>query len=143
MLAIADTGTGMTPEVKAHLFEPFFTTKPPGKGTGLGLATCFGIVKQKLRHIEVESEPGKGTTFKLYFPRSRTSWADYRWQSRDPGCRGNRNGALVEDETIVRELAAPQLRERGYTVIEAGNGEEGLGIATAASWKIDLVSPTL
>src|SRR5437762_5905922 len=114
MLAIADSGTGMTPDVKAHLFEPFFTTKPPGKGTGLGLATCFGIVRQSSGHIEVLSELGKGTTFNLYFPEIQETAAPARLPSSAlPVARGTETVLLVEDEVLVRELAVTTLRERG------------------------------
>ena len=139
MLAVADTGTGMTEEVKAHLFEPFFTTKPPGKGTGLGLATCFGIVKQSGAHITVESALGKGTTFRIYFPEVQDPvepvLAD--WAAQVAG--GTETVLLVEDEPMVRELAAITLRERGYTVLEAGDGESGLRVARQHPGKIDLV----
>jgi CheY-like chemotaxis protein len=130
----------MTEEVKAHLFEPFFTTKPTGKGTGLGLATCFGIVKQSGGQIEVQSEPAKGSTFKVYFPQSQTSSEPGR--SRNVVAKvagGTETVLLVEDETPVRELAGAALRERGYTVIEAANGEEGLRLARKHVGKIDLV----
>jgi signal transduction histidine kinase/CheY-like chemotaxis protein len=140
LLAIADTGTGMTPEVKAHLFEPFFTTKAPGKGTGLGLATCFGIVKQSGGLIEVESELGQGTTFRIYFPRVEGAVAQVR--DRNPSALvagGTETVLVVEDETVVRDLAAATLREKGYTVVEAGNGEEGLRMARQHNGKIDLV----
>ena len=140
LLAIADTGTGMTAEVKAHLFEPFFTTKAPGKGTGLGLATCFGIVKQSSGHIEVESELGKGTTFKLYFPQVEDAVVPPRdGNLATPVSGGTETVLLVEDEAIVRELAVATLREMGYNVIEAGNGEEGLRVAQRYSGQIDLV----
>jgi two-component system cell cycle sensor histidine kinase/response regulator CckA len=140
MLMIADTGTGMSDEVKAHLFEPFFTTKPTGKGTGLGLATCFGIVKQSGGHIEVQSELTKGSTFKIYFPQSQYTIEPGR--SRNVlaiVAGGTETVLLVEDETPVRELAGAALRERGYTVIEAANGEEGLRMARKHVGKIDLV----
>ncbi len=139
MLAIADTGTGMTDEVKAHLFEPFCTTTPPGKGTGLGLATCFGIVQQSSGYIEVESQLGKGTTFKLYFPQVPDAAEPNRSGSlATPVAGGRETVLLVEDEVLVRELAATTLRELGYTVLEAGNGEEGLRLAQQHCGRIDL-----
>src|SRR5664280_2204602 len=140
MLAIADTGTGMSEEVKAHLFEPFFTTKPPGTGTGLGLATCFGIVKQNTGHINVHSELGSGTTFKIYFPQVQSAIEPLRVRNRPTEVAGgNETVLLVEDEPVVRELAVSTLREKGYTVVEAGNGEEGLRLAQQHDGKIDLV----
>jgi signal transduction histidine kinase len=140
MLAIADTGTGMSEEVKAHLFEPFFTTKPPGTGTGLGLATCFGIVKQNAGHISVQSELGSGTTFKIYFPQVQLAIEPLRVRNRPTEVAGgNETVLLVEDEPVVRELAVATLREKGYTVVEAGNGEEGLRLARQHDGKIDLV----
>jgi signal transduction histidine kinase len=140
MLAIADTGTGMSEEVKAHLFEPFFTTKPSGRGTGLGLATCFGIVKQNTGHINVESELGSGTTFKIYFPQVQSAIEPLRVRNKPTEVAGgNETVLLVEDEPVVRELAVATLREKGYTVVEAVNGEEGLRLARQHDGKIDLV----
>ena len=140
MLTIADTGTGMSEEVKAHLFEPFFTTKPPGKGTGLGLATCFGIVKQNAGHINVHSELGRGTTFKIYFPQVQSALESPRVHIMPTEATGgNETVLLVEDEPVVRELAVATLREKGYTVVEAVNGEEGLRMARQHDGKIDLV----
>jgi signal transduction histidine kinase len=140
MLTVTDTGTGMTEKVKAHLFEPFFTTKPPGKGTGLGLATCFGIVKQSRGHIEVDSQLGLGTTFRVYFPEAQEAVEPVRGGVLAAEIAGGTETVLlVEDETIVRELAAATLRERGYTVLEADNGEAGLRMARQHKGRIDLV----
>jgi signal transduction histidine kinase len=140
MLSVTDTGAGMTPLVKAHLFEPFFTTKPAGKGTGLGLATCFGIVKQSSGHIVVDSEPGQGTTFRIYFPQVQDAVAPAPVaQTAKPIADGTETVLLVEDEATVRELAASTLREHGYTVFEAANGEEGLLLARQHNGNIDLV----
>jgi len=140
MLAITDTGTGMSEEVKAHLFEPFFTTKPEGKGTGLGLATCFGIVKQNAGHISLYSELGRGTTFKIYFPRVQSALQPARVRSQPAAVAGGcETVLLVEDEPAVRELTALMLREKGYTVVEAVNGEEGLRVARQHQGRIDLV----
>jgi len=139
MLAIVDTGTGMSEEVEGHLFEPFFTTKPEGKGTGLGLATCFGIVKQHSGHINVDSELGRGTTFKIYFPRVQSELEPARVRTKPEVAGSKETVLLVEDEPAVRELAAFTLREKGYTVLEAVNGEEGLRTARQHDGKIDLV----
>jgi len=149
MLSVSDTGTGMTEEVKAHLFEPFFTTKPAGKGTGLGLATCFGIIKQSSGHIEVESELGKGTTFKLYFPQVHEAVEPARTEGTARQAFGGTETVLVvEDDPAVRGLVVYALRERGYTVIEAADGGEGLRIARQHDGKIhlaftDIVMPAL
>jgi two-component system cell cycle sensor histidine kinase/response regulator CckA len=130
LLAVTDTGTGMSEQVKAHLFEPFFTTKPPGKGTGLGLATCFGIVKQNAGCIRAQSELGKGTTFSIYFPQAQAPAEQPPVKSQvTPLAGGDETVLLVEDEPVVRELAALTLREKGYTVFEAENGTEGLRLA--------------
>ncbi|MFN8457451.1 MAG: ATP-binding protein [Anaerolineae bacterium] len=127
-LTVSDTGIGMTEEVKAHLFEPFFTTKDAGYGTGLGLATCFGIVKQSGGHIEVYSEPEHGTNFKVYLPIVEETVASPVPQSEDTEEQplGSEAILLVEDEPMVREFAVRVLQRQGYTVIEASNGEEGL-----------------
>jgi CheY-like chemotaxis protein len=139
-VTIADTGTGISEEVKAHLFEPFFTTKPPGKGTGLGLATCFGIVKQNSGHITVHSELGRGTTFRIYFPQVQAPLEPTRVRIMPKkAAAANETVLLVEDEPVLRELAAATLREKGYTVVEAVNGQEGLRMARQHDGKIDLV----
>jgi len=129
MLSVSDTGTGISEEVKAHLFEPFFTTKPKGKGTGLGLATCQTIVKQSGGHIGVYSELGRGTTFKVYFPRVDQP-LDALAQPAGPAAlpRGTETILIVEDEPAVRHLAASILQAQGYAVLQASHGEDGLRV---------------
>jgi PAS domain S-box-containing protein len=133
MLAVSDTGTGMTDEVKLHLFEAFFTTKPKGKGTGMGLATCQTIIKQCGGCIDVQSELGKGTTFKIYFPRVEQA-ADPVDMFKKSGAakappRGTETLLLVEDEPSVRHLACSILEAQGYNVLRANNGQDGLRVA--------------
>jgi len=125
-----DTGTGMTDAVKAHIFEAFFTTKTAGKGTGLGLATCRTIVQQSGGHIEVQSELGKGTTFKIYFPRVEQPVDEVTQRAQHKGLpSGVETLLVVEDEPSVRHLARRILAAQGYQVLTASNGQDGLHVA--------------
>jgi two-component system, cell cycle sensor histidine kinase and response regulator CckA len=118
----------MTPEVKAHIFEPFFTTKGQGKGTGLGLATVYGIVKQSGGFLTVYSEPGRGTAFKLYFPVAQGP-ASNALPALKPVRRGTETILLVEDEDAVRSMVRSVLQMAGYTVLDAGGGTDALRLA--------------
>ena len=140
MLVVSDTGHGMDAATQERIFEPFFTTKPVGKGTGLGLATVHGIVKQSGGHIAVYSEPGRGTTFKIYLPAIEATPADQAPISdSDAPRRGRETVLLCEDDRSVCELIAEFLRTAGYTVITAANGREGLEAAQAHGGSIDLL----
>jgi two-component system, cell cycle sensor histidine kinase and response regulator CckA len=127
-LAIRDSGVGMTPEVKAHLFEPFFTTKAPGEGTGLGLATVYGIVKQSSGFIVAESEVGHGAVFEVYFPRILEKTAAMNAPSATPK-GGTETVLLVEDDPQVRKVTVRTLLAGGYRVLVASNGREALDVA--------------
>jgi two-component system, cell cycle sensor histidine kinase and response regulator CckA len=140
MLSVADTGHGMTPEVKARLFEPFFTTKPATQNTGLGLATVYGIVVQSGGYIWVDSEPEKGTAFKICLPMVETE-EDSTVAPPEPvkSRIGHEKILLVEDEDAVRGVAARVLLNQGYTIIQARNGEEALGLMEDLGETLDLV----
>jgi two-component system cell cycle sensor histidine kinase/response regulator CckA len=137
-LRIGDTGVGMTPEVRAHVFEPFFTTKPQGKGTGLGLATVYGIVKQSAGYILLESEPGHGTTFELYFPRTSDLITPVLAASTTPRS-GTETILVVEDDPLVRKVACRSLAAAGYHVLVASNGREALEVAARVKARLDLL----
>ena len=140
MLAVSDTGQGMSPEVQSRIFEPFFTTKEVGKGTGLGLATVYGIIKQTGGYIWVYSEPERGTTFKIYFPRVEQPAQTLGVEKRPNGVqRGSETILLVEDDPQLRQLSSSVLTHCGYKVMLASSPEEGLAITRANLREIKLL----
>ncbi len=141
MLAVSDTGVGMAPEVVARAFEPFFTTKEAGKGTGLGLAMVLGFAKQSGGHVKIYSEPGHGTTVRLYLPRAiGVSIADRTRTSAPLDLpRGGAAILLLEDDASVREVAAGMLRDLGYRVLEAEDGADALRVFGTSDGGIDLL----
>jgi CheY-like chemotaxis protein len=140
MLAVSDDGLGMDAKTLSHIFEPFFTTKEVGKGTGLGLSTVYGIVKQSGGHIWVYSEPGQGTTFKIYFPPSAEGLEPEK-PLLEPTVTltGRETILVVEDDAALRELVSRALKKYGYKVLNAGTGGEALIICEKAMGPIHLV----
>jgi two-component system cell cycle sensor histidine kinase/response regulator CckA len=140
MLSVSDTGQGMTDEVKAHIFEPFYTTKERGSGTGLGLATTYGAVHQAGGSIEVYSEVGIGTTFKVYLPRVEEEAAKPVMGDLPTDLPGGTETVLiVEDEGILRKLCVQILEQLGYRVLQARNGAEAIALAQGYGDRIDLL----
>jgi PAS domain S-box-containing protein len=138
-LAVSDTGHGMDKETLSHIFEPFFTTKGVGKGTGLGLSTVYGIVKQSDGYVWVYSEPGQGTTFKIYLPLRDAPLSSPRHDSRPAQAVPGETVLVVEDEVIVRRMMTRALEEAGYRVLQAGNAAEAIEIVTRAPDEINLL----
>ena len=138
LLAITDTGVGMTREVAQKAFEPFFTTKPEGAGTGLGLSMVFGFVKQTGGHIKIYSEPGQGTTVKLYLPKAQAAEAAREARARDSLLGAGETILVAEDDSKVRTSVVAQLAELGYRVLAAADGEEAIEILSRGE-KVDLL----
>jgi len=140
MLAVSDTGSGMDKEVQEHIFDPFYTTKEKGKGTGLGLSTIYGIVKQNNGFIWVYSEPGQGSTFKIYLPKVK---GDVKEEEKEQPPVENLSGSetvlIVEDDDSLRKLTRTVLKQRGYKILEAENGEDALRISKEHEGTIDLM----
>ena len=140
MLAITDTGMGMDEQTRAHAFEPFFTTKPKGKGTGLGLATVYGIIDQSGGGITMDSAPGRGTSVRIYLPVTNAlPTIPERPQAGPRATAGTETLLLVEDNDAIREISARALRRRGYTVYEARNAEEAIDWAAKAERRADML----
>jgi CheY-like chemotaxis protein len=138
LLAVSDDGAGMDAAIQERIFEPFFTTKPAGKGTGLGLSTCYGIVRQAGGYVWVYSEPGRGTTFKIYLPRSGPP------AEAQPAVAAARRGGtesvlLVEDDEQVRGIAVRALSAAGYDVAIAGHAEQAIALSAARARRFDLL----
>ena len=138
-LAVSDTGHGMDRETQSHIFEPFFTTKGIGQGTGLGLSTVYGIVKQSGGYVWVYSEPGQGATFKIYLPARAGEVGSARKSPLPPPARAGEGILVVEDEMPLRYMMRRALEDAGYTVFEAGNGAEALAALAESSKKISLI----
>jgi PAS domain S-box-containing protein len=140
MLSVADDGTGMSPETQARIFDPFFTTKPAGKGTGLGLAMVYGIVKNARGAVTVTSELGRGSVFRIYWPKADAKPAAAAATSSSAGThQGSETILLVEDDESIRVMAARVLRQHGYSVLVAGDAEQAEGVAADASQPIHLL----
>jgi CheY-like chemotaxis protein len=141
MLLVRDTGVGMTPAIRERVFEPFFTTKPRGKGTGLGLALAYALLQQAGGVILCESEPGAGSTFRLFFPAAHASVqpAGTPGEERDGSTRGTETILLAEDEEAVRVVTKAALEQEGYRVLAATSGEEALATLRAFHGTVDLL----
>jgi len=143
MLAVTDTGCGMDTETQAHIFEPFFTTKEPGKGTGLGLATLYGIVKQSGGYVLVDSKVGRGTTFTIYLPRvdqaGQAAKAESPAEALTRAAKGSETVLLVEDELALRSLVRGVLESSGYSVLEAQHGRDAVSLCDRHKGSIDLL----
>jgi CheY-like chemotaxis protein len=138
VVAVTDTGHGMGPETLSHLFEPFYTTKPIGKGTGLGLATVYGIVKQSQGYVWAYSELGLGTTFKVYLPLDASSVAP-SGPVETPARAAGETVLLIEDDPAVRMMTSRALQEFGFAVVEASGGHQALGILEGPDRAVDLL----
>jgi CheY-like chemotaxis protein len=149
MLAVSDDGCGMSKDILGHIFEPFFTTKEMGKGTGLGLATVYGIIKQNNGFINVYSEPGKGTTFKIYLPRVEKEFVEATAKAPTGPLQGSGETVLlVEDEPAILDVSQAMLKQLGYTVLPAGTPSEALRLAKVHTDQIrmlitDVVMPEM
>jgi CheY-like chemotaxis protein len=146
MVAVSDTGTGIDAETASHIFEPFFTTKDIGKGTGLGLATVYGTVRQSGGHIWVYSEPGRGTTFKIYLPRSEATDTEARTVNAPPrpirslpSTNAHPTILVVEDEQVVRDMVVAALQRRGYVVLPVSSAESAIELLAQPDATVDVM----